>query len=140
MPKTPIFVEPTWDDFPSFSRHEFACSHCGRAEMSDDFMWRLQDLRDSYGKPMRITSGYRCKDHPIESGKKSIGAHTTGRAVDVAVSRGEAYSLLRLAIRMGFTGIGVQQKGEGRFIHLDDITAAEDFDGKKFPRPTIWSY
>lgn len=140
MSKTPIFVEPTWDDFPSFSRHEFACSHCGRAEMSDDFLWRLQDLRDSYGKPMRITSGYRCKNHPIESGKKSVGAHTTGRAVDVAVSRGEAYSLLRLAIRMGFTGIGVQQKGDGRFIHLDDITAKEDFNGKKFPRPTIWSY
>jgi hypothetical protein len=30
---------------------------------------------------------------------------------------------------MGFKGIGVQQKGAGRFIHLDD---RED--------PAIWSY
>lgn len=135
-----IKTEPHWEDYPNFSRSEFACQHCGRAEMDEDFMWRLQDLREAYGKPMRVTSGYRCPQHPIESGKKSLGAHTTGRAVDIGVTRGDAYSLLRLAIRMGFTGIGVQQKGEGRFLHLDDITAKEDFDGKKFPRPTIWSY
>lgn len=135
-------VEPNWEDFESFSRHELACSHCGRAEMSEDFMWRLQDLRTAYGKPMRVSSGYRCPQHPIEAKKKNGGGtHTTGRAADIAVSRGEAYSLLRLAIRMGFTGIGVQQKGDGRFLHLDDIGSNETFaDGKRFVRPTIWSY
>jgi zinc D-Ala-D-Ala carboxypeptidase len=133
-------IEPNWDDFPNFSRGEVACQHCGRAEMDEDFMWRLQDLREAYGRPMKITSGYRCPEHPIEARKTSPGTHSTGRAVDVAVSRGEAYSLLRLAIRMGFTGIGVQQKGDGRFLHLDDIHSKEDFNGKKFPRPTIWSY
>jgi uncharacterized protein YcbK (DUF882 family) len=134
------FIEPDWDDFPNFSRSEFACQHCGRAEMDDDFMWRLQDLRSSYGKPMRITSGYRCPEHPIEAAKAKPGTHATGRAVDVAVSHGQAYALLRLAMRMGFTGVGIQQKGDGRFIHLDDITPKEDFDGKKFVRPMIWSY
>ena len=129
------FIEPVWDDFPNFSRSELACQHCGRAEMDDDFLWRLQDLREAYGKPMRITSGYRCPDHPIEAGKTKPGAHASGRAVDVAVSRSEAYALLRLAMRMGFTGVGVQQKGDGRFIHLDDLTSKEGW-----PRPTIWSY
>lgn len=128
-------IEPNWADLPSFSRHEFACAHCGRAEMDSDFLWRLQDLRDSYGKPMRVTSGFRCPQHPIEARKAKPGTHSTGRAVDIAVSRGEAYALLRLAIRMGFTGIGVQQKGEGRFLHLDDLTSQEGW-----PRPTIWSY
>lgn len=128
-------IEPNWADLPSFSRHEFACAHCGRAEMDNDFLWRLQDLRDSYGKPMRVTSGFRCPQHPIEARKAKPGTHSTGRAVDIAVSRGEAYALLRLAIRMGFTGIGVQQKGEGRFLHLDDLTSQEGW-----PRPTIWSY
>jgi uncharacterized protein YcbK (DUF882 family) len=129
------FIEPHWDDFPNFGRSEVACQHCGRAEMDDDFMWRLQDLREAYGKPMKITSGYRCPNHPIEAGKTKPGAHASGRAVDIAVSRGEAYALLRLAMRMGFTGIGVQQKGDGRFIHLDDLTSKEGW-----PRPTIWSY
>lgn len=131
-------VEPNWDDYPNFSRSECACKHCGRAEMSDDFMWRLQDLRQSYGKPMRITSAYRCPDHPAEAHRKEagrLGPHTTGRAVDIAVQGSEAYALLRLAIRMGFTGVGIQQKGDKRFIHLDDL---EDKDG--FPRPWIWSY
>jgi hypothetical protein len=36
---------------------------------------------------------------------------------------------LRLALELGFTGIGVQQKGTGRFIHLD-LRAV----------PAIWSY
>lgn len=128
-------IEPYWDDFPNFSRSEFACQHCGRAEMSDDFLWKLQELRDSYGKPMKITSGYRCPQHPIEARKSKPGTHTSGEAADIAVSRHEAYALLRLAIRMGFTGIGVQQKGDGRFLHLD---ACEAKEGR--PRPTIWSY
>ena len=54
-------VEPNWEDFVNFSRGEFACRHCGRAEMNEDFMWRLQELRNSYGQPMRVTSGYRCR-------------------------------------------------------------------------------
>ncbi len=128
-------IEPHWDDFPNFERSELACQHCGRAEMDEDFMWRLQDLREAYGKPMRITSGYRCPEHPIEARKSKPGAHTTGRAVDVGVARGDAYALMRLAMRMGFTGVGVQQKGDGRFVHLDDLTSKEGW-----PRPTVWSY
>jgi hypothetical protein len=33
---------------------------------------------------------------------------------------------------MGFTGIGVQQKGSRRFIHLDVL--------QNPPRPNVWSY
>lgn len=128
--------EPIWDDFASFSRKEMKCKcGCDAALMDDDFMWRLQDLREAYGRPMRITSAYRCPEHPIEAKKSKPGAHASGRAVDVAVSRGEAYSLMRLAMRMGFSGIGVQQKGDGRFIHLDDLEAKDGW-----PRPTVWSY
>lgn len=136
MSKKPI--EPEWGDFPNFSRSEMACRHCGRAEMDEDFMWRLQDLRETYGRPMRVTSAFRCPDHPAEAHRRDtgrLGPHTTGRAIDIAVQGGEAYALLRIAIRMGFTGIGVQQSGDKRFLHLDDLT---NDDG--FPRPWIWSY
>jgi hypothetical protein len=37
----------------------------------------------------------------------------------------------------GFTGIGIQQTGEGRFIHLVDIQPEDEFH---VPRPWIWSY
>jgi len=85
-----------------------------------------------YGKPMKVSSGYRDPSHPIEAKKASPGFHTTGRAVDIAVSGADAVKLLTLALQVGFTGIGVQQKGGGRFIHLDDVVS--------LTRPNIWSY
>lgn len=128
-------VEPNWDDFPNFSRAEMACKHCGRCEMDADTMWKLQELRDSFGKPMRVTSGYRCPEHPVEIVKSKGGAHTLGRAVDIAVQGSDAYALAMLAMRQGWQGVGVNQKGDGRFMHLDDLTSREGW-----PRPTVWSY
>ena len=77
-------------------------------------------------------------DHyPVEVGKGKPGTHTMGRAVDI-VCRGEkALDVLRFALQLGFTGIGVKQHGkEGRFLHLDDLTS----DSYHGPRPTVWSY
>lgn len=97
-------------------------------------MNRLQALRTAYGKPLKVSSGYRSPLHPIEAAKALPGAHSTGNAVDLLVRGADAYKLVALAIQFGFTGIGVQQKGESRFIHLDDIVDS------RFPRPTVWSY
>lgn len=104
--------------------------------MDPVFMEYLDEVREQYGKPLIVTSGYRCSEHPIEVKKAKAGAHTTGKAVDFAVDRGDAYTLLEIAVGTGwFTGIGIQQKGSGRFIHLDICEEPE-----MSPRPTIWSY
>ena len=124
-----------WSKYPNFTREEFACKHTGECDMNEEFMDRLQKLRSMYGNPMRITSGFRSIKHPIEASKRAGGAHTTGRACDIAVEGSDAHEVVRLAMLCGFTGIGVQQKGGGRFIHLDDVDATYGF-----PRPTIWSY
>jgi zinc D-Ala-D-Ala carboxypeptidase len=121
-----------WSKVPNFKAAEFNCSHCGKNEMKPDFMAKLQALRTTYGKPMRITSGYRCPQHPIEAKKAAPGAHASGCACDIGVEGVDAHALLTLALGAGFTGIGVQQKGTGRFIHLDTMTTGA--------RPTIWSY
>jgi zinc D-Ala-D-Ala carboxypeptidase len=121
-----------WSRYPNFKKSEFDCSHCGKNEMQPDFMAALQSLRTSYGKPMRITSGYRCPQHPIEAKKAAPGAHASGRAADIGVEGRDAFLLLKLAFAQGFTGIGVQQKGAGRFIHLDTVITG--------PRPNVWSY
>ena len=100
------------------------------------FMERIEKLRIQYGKPMRVTSAARCPEYNAAvSSTGGTGPHTTGRAIDLGVSRGEAWTVLRLAMIAGFTGIGVAQKGDGRFLHLDDLGNA---DGQ--PRPTVWSY
>jgi uncharacterized protein YcbK (DUF882 family) len=120
-----------------FSTAELACSHCGFAYMDEHFMELLDGLRVDFG-PITLTSAYRCPEHPIEKAKSSgPGAHSTGKAVDIAVSRGDAYRLLSLVFQedydvRSFTGVGINQKGNSRFIHLDTITEGV--------RPTVWSY
>jgi uncharacterized protein YcbK (DUF882 family) len=124
-----------WGKYPNFKKTEFDCSHTGANEMQDEFMNLLQQLRTQYGKPLKITSGYRDKTHPVEAKKTVRGAHNYGMAVDIAIDRAEAYKVLGIAIKLGFTGIGIKQHGEGRFIHLDTIP-----NNSEQPRPTIWGY
>lgn len=130
-------TEPDWDRYPNFARAEMVCScGCDRAEMHPAFMDRLQSLRTQYNKPMVVTSGYRCPDYNARiSSTGRDGPHTHGRAVDIAVSGNQARNLLGMAISRGFTGLGVKQHGDGRFIHMDDL-----MDGFAGPRPWLWSY
>lgn len=116
-----------------FTMKEFSCRCCGQNHIEETFVDKLDELRDRVGFPLVVTSAYRCPSHNARvSSTGTTGPHTTGRAVDLAVDRGRAYEVLRVAFSMGFTGIGVNQRGSGRFIHLDDL-----MDG---PRPTVWSY
>lgn len=119
-----------------FPDSELACK-CGCGMLpAKDFMDKVEALRRSLGFPMAVTSAARCPDHNAKvSGTGRTGPHTTGRAIDLAVSGSKAYALVSSATFMGFSGIGVQQKGGGRFIHLDDLPNAP---GQ--PRPTVWSY
>ena len=47
----------------------------------------------------------------------------------------QALQVISKATDYGFTGIGINQKGNGRFIHLD---ISKDSQGR--PRPHVWSY
>lgn len=114
------------------------CGQCGSSgyEMDIDFMQKLDQLRESVGFPLSLSSAYRCPKHNISTSTTGAdGAHTTGKAVDIAVAREQAYVVMGAALKLGFTGIGVNQKGASRFIHLDTLTKIDNF-----PRPTLWSY
>lgn len=124
-----------------FKPSEFAC-RCGLCqsdgtEMSPRLIEALEALRIIVNFPLIVTSGYRCHNHPAERIKNAPGPHCGGVAVDLSVNGERALELLKAALAMGiFTGIGIQQKGVGRFIHLD-IAEPHEFGGA---RPTIWSY
>lgn len=107
------------------------------ALMKPHFLEMLDELRHLYGKPLTVVSGYRTPErNAAVSGTGERGPHTTGLAVDLAVTTGaDAYILTALALRLGFTGIGLQQNSRGRRLHLDALTEADGF-----PRPTIWTY
>jgi len=121
--------------FTYFSYHELKCKcGCNQLGFTDDFLERLDQLREAYGKPIIISSGYRCPEYNAEvSSTGSDGPHTCC-AVDISVMGQDAHRLLSEALKMNFKGIGIKQKGLGRFIHLDDMP---DQPG---PRPWIWSY
>jgi zinc D-Ala-D-Ala carboxypeptidase len=119
-----------------FHVDEFACKHCGANLIDHQFVSELDELRHRLGYPLVITSGYRCPDHNAKvSSTGRSGPHTSGRAADIAVDRTRAYEVLQTALLMKFTGIGVQQKGASRFLHLDNLPNAP---GQL--RPTLWSY
>jgi zinc D-Ala-D-Ala carboxypeptidase len=111
----------------------------GEQHMDADFLTLLDELRHRCGFPFHITSGYRSPEYNAQvSSTGENGPHTTGKAADVKVLGAQAHTVLKHAAELGFTGIGVAQKGAhgGRFIHLDTIQSGEG----GAPRPWVWSY
>ncbi len=109
-----------WNDYKSFKKSEFDCKATGENDMQKEFMDKLQELRNRLGFPLVITSGYRSVRHPIEAKKPKGGMHTKGLACDIKCHSNTAYKIVKVALELGFTGIGINQKGAtGRFVHLD---------------------
>ena len=123
--------------WPNFSFSEIVCRETGQCAIVESTMDRLQEMRSEYGYPLPITSGYRHPSHSKEINKpRGPGPHALGRAFDISCAGSDAYDIVALAIRYMFTGIGVSQKGEHRYIHVDDLGYGEH----TVPRPSIWSY
>lgn len=131
--------DPELNPWPwlNFSRDEMKCSQTGECRMIPSFMDRLQKVREEFNKPMPVTSGYRSRNHSRELKKVRIGAHAMGCAVDIECAGSDALKLVEIALKHGFTGIGVKQHSDinKRFIHLDDAPNATHR-----PRPWLWSY
>ena len=100
--------------------------------MDEKLLSMLDELREAYGYPIKITSDYRSPDHPIEAAKKQPGEHAYGDAVDIESVGGEkTFKLVKAAIEVGFTRIGVSRK-KG-FIHLG-------IGYPDAPDTTLWTY
>lgn len=126
-----------WNQVEHFEAAEFQC-HCGCGTnlIQPALVFKLDELREHFGKPLAVTSGYRCNEHnQAVSDTGFHGPHTTGLACDLAVSGRDAYVVLRLSLAAGFTGIGVRQRGTSGFLHLDLIP-----DSFGHARPMVWSY
>jgi zinc D-Ala-D-Ala carboxypeptidase len=109
-----------WKHYPNFSKAEFDCKETGENKMQPVYMQMIQALRADYGKPMRVTSGYRSPNHSIEARKSTTsGLHPRGLAGDYACDVNTCYEIVALAIKHGFNHIGISQRnGAPRFVHL----------------------
>ena len=100
-------------------------------KMDPNLLKKLDQLR-VYGYPIKLTSTYRSPDHPIEAKKSKPGEHAYGAAVDIACVGGEAtFKLVKAAIEVGFTRIGISRKNN--FVHV-----GIGYEGA--PPITIWTY
>ena len=110
-----------------FKIEEFNCNYSGNNKMDERFLEKLDALRHECDFPFYITSGYRSPNHPAEARKEKPGTHSQGIAADIFISDVEKrYLIVKKAIEMGFTGIGVAKS----FIHVDT----------RDDSPRIWTY
>lgn len=73
-----------WDEFPNFQEWEFKCPCCGSVGngIYKSLVKALQDLRNETGKPIAISSGYRCANFNRQVGGDTNSAHLQGGAAD----------------------------------------------------------
>lgn len=98
-----------------FSTDELECPCCKVCNMNPGFMAALQTLRDKWGKPLLINSGFRCVEHNKAVQGVPSSQHLTGRAADVRVSADDRYSFVKLVQSIGFKGVGIAIN----FVHID---------------------
>ena len=95
------------------------CGHpeCDQRSVSQSSLDKVQSIRDDYKKPMTITSGGRCPNHPNEVRKSQPGDHQKCTAVDVACDNSQDETKLKvLAGRHGATRVA--GSAEDGFIHI----------------------
>lgn len=111
-----------------FVKEEGRCRcGCGRNEMNREWLAVMDAIRMAYGKPIIVSSWYRCPDHDAEIG--GMGLHPTGEATDCTVLGAiDRCKLVAIAIaHPRVFGIGVS-KG---FVHLDGVLR---------PHKRLWTY
>lgn len=122
-----------WTKIRYFKPSEFAMKGdpASGLLMNMDFVFMLDELRHRCGFPLIINSGYRSKAYNAHIGGSENSMHLEGRAADIRIHGERAFILVEKALRVGFRGIGINQKGNlgSRFIHLDNRA-----------NKTIWSY
>lgn len=74
----------------------------------------LQPIRDLYGKPMKVNSGFRCAELNKLVGGVQSSQHTLGEAADIACDDPEGLKNLLLNSNIEFDQCGVYK----HFVHL----------------------
>ena len=107
--------------WPNFTPVEMRCQGSGRLVISPAFMDDIQLLRADSGIVMPVSSGYRSPEHnkAVSHTGSDEGPHPSCQAIDVVIGYANAFDLLSAALAHGFTGIGVKQHGQRRYLHLD---------------------
>ena len=112
---------------PNFKVREFACKGSDVVLLDDELVVLLQCIREHFGKPVHITSGYRTAAHNAAVGGSKSSQHLLGRAADfyvegVDVATVAAYAETLLPSRGGIGRYPKDAKHPTRktgWVHID---------------------
>lgn len=113
----------------NFAVSEFACHGsgcCDTVQVDEKLVAYLQQIRDYFGKPVTINSGYRCQRHNAAVGGAIGSYHTKGMAADIRVEGVAPLTVAQYAQRIGVLGIGLYDD----FVHIDTRTAKSYWYGQ----------
>lgn len=122
----------------NFRLSEFASKDgCKIVFIQAGLLRKLQKIRDAFGLPLIINSGYRTESHNKAVGGVTGSYHVKGMAADIRISSYTSdFDIMQLAAtaeKIGFTGIGIY-KG---FVHVDTRDAKTLFVGSGVPSRLI---
>ena len=109
----------------SFRVREFACRDGSDPLFVDSALVQLlQDIRDHFGVPVVITSGYRTASHNARVGGSKSSQHLLGRAADIQVQDTDPLAVAAYAesLMPGWGGVGRYPVKAGRakgWVHVD---------------------
>ena len=99
-----------------FKEEEFACRCCGVLKVNIRLVKMLVELRASLGgRPVIITSGYRCTEHNRRVGGAKASQHLLGNAADIVVQGITTQKVAAAAEVLRFPGVGRYSS----FTHVD---------------------
>ena len=104
----------------NFVSNEFDCKGsgcCKETFIDEKLVGYLQKLRDHFGKPVKITSGYRCDTHNKKVGSTSSSQHKKGKAADITVTGVPTIEVAQFLQSIGVKGI--IRYVTKNFVHLD---------------------
>lgn len=117
--------DKNWEEIKYFKKSEF--KHPDK--MNFEFIKILDQVREKFGHPLKITSDFRTDEENEKAGGKVTSAHLKGVAVDTSCMDSRSrFDLVRSIIECGITRIGIGKT----FVHFD-----MDFDKDQ---RVIWLY
>lgn len=126
----------------NFNSNEFDCHGngcCSQTLINETLVGHLQKIREHFGKPITITSGYRCPTHNKRIGGATGSRHSKGDAADIVVSGISPREVAKYAESIGVRGIGLYESAsDGYFTHIDTRTTKSFWYGQaESPRTTF---
>ena len=118
----------------NFKSTEFDCHGsgcCSSTNVDEKLVEYLQKIRDHFGKPVEISSGYRCATHNKNIGGATNSRHSKGQAADIYISGVKPAEIAKYAESIGILGIGLYETDkDGHFVHVDTRTSKSFWYGQ----------